>query len=94
MARQILTETKASVNCETNWKHLTITPNHHDRQSRTSAWIRWSDEDNCYIAICPTFKHISTHGDTEQEAINELIIAMEGVLEIYQSEDWELPASI
>lgn len=76
------------------WKHLIITVNPQAAPYRTSAWVRWSTEDNCYIAICPAFKHVSAHGDTEAEAINELRIAMVGVLETYQSENWELPISI
>lgn len=58
------------------------------------AWYGWSTRDNCYIAICPAFRHVSAHGDTELEALDELRIVLAGVLETYQSENWELPTSI
>jgi len=76
-----------------NWKHLTIVVNPHTAPYRASAWVSWSTEDNCFIAICPAFKHVSAHGDTEIEAVNELRIALTGVLEVYHAEGWELPTT-
>lgn len=73
------------------WKHLTITVNPQTAPYRASAWVKWAKEDNCFIAICPEFKHISTHGDTEQEAINELIVTLSVVEDVYQEYGWTLP---
>lgn len=53
--------------------------------------VVWSEQDNCYIATSPEFQRVSAFGDTPQEALNELSIVMEGVIETYEEEGWPLP---
>ena len=37
--------------------------------------IRYSDEDNCYIACVPELDSCMAHGDTPEEALREITIA-------------------
>ena len=53
--------------------------------------VAWSDEDESYIALCPEFPGLSGIGDTVEEAIAELQIALDGAIETYQAEGWSLP---
>lgn len=54
--------------------------------------IAWSDDDQAWIAISPEFgRNISAHGDTPQEAMAELNIAIAGAVETYTAELWSLP---
>ncbi len=41
--------------------------------------VVWSDEDECYIATIPEFKGLSAFGDTQEEAIQEAFVALEGL---------------
>lgn len=53
--------------------------------------VLWSDEDECYIATSPEFPNLSAFGDSAQEALAELDIALEAAIETYEEEGWELP---
>ncbi len=52
--------------------------------------IHWSVEDKCYIArsgsIYSDYCGISSHGDTEIEALKEFCIAMQGALEVAEED--------
>lgn len=54
--------------------------------------IQWSEEDNCYMAVCPEFRPVLNmggpfaHGDTWEEAAREAAIALEGVIESFNDE--------
>lgn len=62
---------------------------------RYSYRIAWSDADNCWIAISPEFgRTVSAFGDTAQDAMAELDIAIAGVIETYNAESWTLPKRI
>ncbi len=41
----------------------------------------WSDEDECWVADVPDLVTCSAFGDTPEEALREIQIAMEGWLE-------------
>ena len=43
--------------------------------------IKWSDEDNCYVATIPGIKALSTFGMSREEALSELHIAAEAYFE-------------
>jgi predicted RNase H-like HicB family nuclease len=58
---------------------------------RYSFHVYWSDEDECYIAIVPGFASVSAHGDTPEEARQEVQVALELTIESYQDAGWELP---
>lgn len=53
--------------------------------------IMWSDRDNCYIATVPEFPRVSAHGDTPEDALREVGIALQGAMEAYAEEGWPLP---
>ncbi len=54
--------------------------------------IFWSDEDKCYIADVPDLKYCSAHGETQEEALKEIKIAMQAWIETVKEKDEELPA--
>ncbi len=57
--------------------------------------VFWSEEDEAYIAIVPgvpELRRISAFGDTPQEALQELGIALKGVEASYRKEGREMPA--
>ena len=56
-----------------------------------SRHIFWSDEDGGFIATCPEFPNLSGFGESEQEALSELGVALELAIETYQEEGWSLP---
>ena len=43
--------------------------------------IKWSDEDNCYVATIPGIKALSAFGTSREEALSELHIAAEAYFE-------------
>lgn len=53
--------------------------------------VFWSDGDKSYVAVCPEFPHLSALGDTVEEALAELQVALELTIELYQEEGWSLP---
>jgi predicted RNase H-like HicB family nuclease len=60
--------------------------------SNYSFTVRWSDEDEGYIAVCPEFPGVSAWGETPDDAIREVQVALELSIEIRNEEGWELPA--
>jgi predicted RNase H-like HicB family nuclease len=50
-------------------------------QQRYHINLFWSDEDACWIADVPDLKFCSAHGDTPEEALAEIQIAMQAWLE-------------
>jgi predicted HicB family RNase H-like nuclease len=53
--------------------------------------IRWSKEDEGFIATCPELNHLSAFGTTQQDAAKELEIAIDLALEAYENENLEIP---
>jgi predicted RNase H-like HicB family nuclease len=53
--------------------------------------VFWSEEDGNYIAIVPEFRSVSAFGDTPEEALSAVQIALEMVIEDYEEEGWPLP---
>ena len=53
--------------------------------------IRWSDDDHCYVAICPDLEGCMADGETPEEAVRELMIAQEGWLAISRERGWQIP---
>jgi predicted RNase H-like HicB family nuclease len=44
--------------------------------------VFWSDEDKCWISTAPDLDPCSAHGDTPDEALAELKVAIGAVLEV------------
>lgn len=54
--------------------------------------IWWSDEDKCFIAYAPDFGiGCKAHGDTKNEALNEIEIVISSFLNIYKELEKEIP---
>lgn len=53
--------------------------------------IFYSVEDQAFIADIPDLKYCSAHGDTPQEALAEVLIALESVIEMFEEDGRPLP---
>ena len=53
--------------------------------------VTWSEEDQNYVALCPEFPDLSGLGETPEEAIAELRVALDLAIEVYEAEGWPLP---
>lgn len=53
--------------------------------------IFYSPEDEAYIADIPDFKMCSAHGDTPQEALEEVLIARDAIIATMREEGLPLP---
>lgn len=53
--------------------------------------VAWSDEDSCFVALCPELDGVSGFGDSEVEAIQEAKVSLELAVETYQQKKWSLP---
>ena len=53
--------------------------------------VFWSDEDGVWIADAPDLKSCSAHGDTPEEAMRELSVAMELWLEVAREHGMPIP---
>ncbi len=53
--------------------------------------VYWSNEDNCFIEICPELMYGGVHGDDPIEVFKELNEAIEEVIEIYKEDGISLP---
>ena len=62
--------------------------------NRYSFNIEWSDEDEEYIATCPAFPGLSAFGETEEEALKEAKIALEGFVDTHKANRMALPEPI
>ncbi len=51
--------------------------------------VYWSDEDNCFIGMCPELMYGGVHGNDALKVFIELNQAIEEVIQIYK-EDGEL----
>jgi len=56
-----------------------------------SLQIKWSDEDNGYIATAPELPGLSAFGKTPEEAVSELKIAAEAYLEALKESGQAIP---
>lgn len=53
--------------------------------------IRWSAEDECFIAEVPALPGVTADGDTIEEAAREIRIALEAALEPLETRGFPLP---
>lgn len=58
---------------------------------RYSINIAWSDEDKGYIATVPEFRNLSAFGETQEEALEEAHIVLEGYIEALKADNIPLP---
>jgi predicted RNase H-like HicB family nuclease len=53
--------------------------------------VFWSDEDRCWIADVPDLKTCAAHGDTPERAVVEVLVAMEGWLDVARQHGGPIP---
>lgn len=53
--------------------------------------IFYSEEDEAYIADIPDFLMCSAHGETPQEALEQVIIARDAIIETMRENDQPIP---
>lgn len=53
--------------------------------------IYWSDEDNCFIGMCPELMYGGVHGDDALKVFIELNQAVEEVIQIFREDGKPLP---
>ncbi len=53
--------------------------------------IFWSEEDEAFAAVCQEFPGLSAFGETREEALHEAQIALDLMIETYQSNNIALP---
>lgn len=61
-----------------------MTPHYHIN-------VFWSDPDACWIADVPDLQYCSAHGETPDEAIREIQIALQLWLEVARDHDDPIP---
>lgn len=58
---------------------------HYSRQ------VYFDPDDREYVALCTEFPHLSAFGDTPEEALADLDVALEGAIEVHRDEGWPIP---
>ena len=53
--------------------------------------VYWSDEDNCFIGMCPELMYGGVHGDDALKVFKELSVAVEEVIQIFKEDGKPLP---
>ncbi|HET7234613.1 MAG TPA: toxin-antitoxin system HicB family antitoxin [Longimicrobium sp.] len=53
--------------------------------------VRWSPEDEAFIALCPEFAGLSAFGESAAEALEQIQVAVDLAVETHQAEGWPLP---
>ncbi len=53
--------------------------------------IVWSEEDNCFIGTCPELMDGGVHGKDALKVFEELCVAVDEVIEIYEEDGVALP---
>jgi predicted RNase H-like HicB family nuclease len=53
--------------------------------------VFWSEEDRCWIADVPALKTCAAHGDTPEEAVAEVLVAMQAWLDVAQEHGQPAP---
>lgn len=53
--------------------------------------VRWSDEDEAFVALCPEFPGLSAFGDSAPEALEQIQVAVDLAVETHHAEGWPLP---
>lgn len=53
--------------------------------------VYWSDEDNCFIGMCPELMYGGVHGDDALKVFIELNQAIEETIQIFREEGKILP---
>jgi predicted RNase H-like HicB family nuclease len=60
--------------------------------NKYSTIVQWSEADGAFIATVPEFPHLSSFGDTSQQAVDELRGVIDDAVDILEQEGGDLPA--
>ncbi len=60
-------------------------------KNRYTIQIFWSVEDEAFVAVCQEFPGLSAFGETREEALYEAQIALDLMIQTYQSKGISLP---
>jgi antitoxin HicB len=55
------------------------------------AIVEWSGEDECFVARAPAFEALAAHGDTQDAALRELVIAGEATVALMKETGRAVP---
>lgn len=61
------------------------------KAARYAKIVEWSDEDGCFVGMCPGLMFGGVHGDDETKVYAELCQAVEEVIEILETDGHPLP---
>ena len=61
-------------------------------EDRYHRFVRWSDEDQCYVGSSPGLIFAGCHGSNEREVFDELCRIVEDAITLYKREGRPLPA--
>jgi predicted RNase H-like HicB family nuclease len=53
--------------------------------------VFWSDEDRCWIADVPDLKTCAAHGDTPEQAVAEMVVALDAWLAVAREHGDPIP---
>ena len=53
--------------------------------------VYWSDEDHCFIGVCPEFFEGGVHGNDPNEVFKELLEVVDEWVEIFEKDGRALP---
>jgi predicted RNase H-like HicB family nuclease len=53
--------------------------------------VYWSDEDKCFIGMCPELTHGGVHGNDPVEVFKELLEVVEEVIDLHKQNGDPLP---
>ncbi len=53
--------------------------------------VYWSDEDNCYIGMCPEIMYGGVHGDNQLKVFKEICVVVDEWIEIMEKDGKPLP---
>lgn len=56
--------------------------------------IYWSEEDNCFIGICPELFYAGCHGNDQKQVFDELCKIIDEIVEVYIREGKFLPQPV
>ncbi len=56
--------------------------------------VQWSDEDGCFLGMCPELMFGGVHGQDEAKVYAELCQAVEDVIEILETDGQPLPSPL
>ena len=54
--------------------------------------LEWDPEESVWVTYVPALNHLSTFGETREEALNQTREAIEGYLEVAASEQLSVPS--